>query len=43
MGSDLSKHEETKGHAGIQLGMGLMMGGLMNSKDEARNFINGFN
>jgi len=43
MGSDLRKHPETEGHLGIQLGMVMMMGGKMNTADDARKFIEGFN
>lgn len=43
MGSDLNKHPETAGHIGIQLGVGLMMIGDLNTSDKMRKFINGFN
>ena len=43
MGSDLSKHPETANHAGIQLGMGLLMIGQLNTQAEMRKFIEGFN
>lgn len=43
MASDLSKHPETEGHSAIQLGMMLMMGGHLSSKEEMRRFIDGFN
>lgn len=43
MASDLGKHEETAGHAGIQLGMVMLMGGQLNSEAEMRRFIEGFN
>lgn len=43
MGSDLGKHPETAGHAGIQMGLMLMLGGHLNSVDEMRKFIEGFN
>ncbi len=43
MASDLNKHPETEGHPGIGLGMALFMGGQMNTPDEARKFIEGFN
>jgi len=43
MGSDLSKHPETEGHAGIQIGIMLVMGGQMDTADDARKFIEGFN
>ena len=43
MCSDLDKHPETAGHAGIEMGMMLMMGGLLSSRAEAEKFIQGFN
>lgn len=43
MGSDLNKHPDTKDHAGIQLGMALLLGGQMNTVEDARKYINGFN
>lgn len=41
--SDLSKHEETKNHLAIGLGMNLMMAGKLDSAEEMRKFIEGFN
>jgi hypothetical protein len=43
MGSDLGKHPETRGHAGIQLGMMLLMAGQLSTPNEMRKFIEGFN
>lgn len=43
MVSDLGKHDETRGHAAIPIGMMLMMGGYLSSKDEMSKFIDGFN
>lgn len=43
MGSDLGKHDETKNHAAIELGMMLLMGGHLNSQEKMRKFIQGFN
>ncbi len=43
MCSDLSKHPETANHAGIQLGSMLMFGGQMNTPEDARKWIDGFN
>ncbi len=43
MSSDLSKHPETEKHAGITLGMMLLMSGKLNTVEEMRKFINGFN
>lgn len=40
MASDLNKHEETRGHIGIELGMNLLMNG---ATAEIRSFIEGFN
>ena len=41
--SDLNKHPETEGHSAIMLGMMLMMGGHLSTKEEMRKFIEGFN
>jgi hypothetical protein len=41
--SDLTKHPETDGHAGIQMGVMLRFGGLLNTPHEVEKFINGFN
>lgn len=43
MGSDLGKHPDTAAHAGIAMGMMLLVGGLLNEPHEMRHFINGFN
>jgi hypothetical protein len=43
MMSDLRKHPETENHAGIQLGLMMLMGGHLNTTHEAEKFINGFN
>ncbi|HWR36402.1 MAG TPA: hypothetical protein VN622_11085 [Clostridia bacterium] len=43
MVSDLRKHPETENHAGIELGMGLMLIGGLNTPEKMRNFIEGFN
>jgi len=40
--SDLTKHQETKKHAGIELGTRLMMIGQLNTTLDAERFINGF-
>jgi len=40
MGSDLNKHEETRGHIGMQLGMAMLLSG---NWGEMRSFIEGFN
>ena len=41
--SDLGKHPETEGHAAIQLGMLLTMGGQLNTARQMVEFINGCN
>lgn len=41
--SDLGKHDDTRDHLGITLGMGLLMSGNLNSLPEVRNWIVGFN
>jgi hypothetical protein len=43
MVSDLGKHPDTEGHAGIMLGMMLKVGGHMSDAGEVRRFIEGFN
>lgn len=43
MTSDLQKHPETAGHAGSQLGLGLMMTGDLSTGQQMREYINGFN
>jgi hypothetical protein len=41
--SDLRKHPETVGHPGIALALGRMAFGDLTTKDQAREFIEGFN
>lgn len=43
MASDLTKHPETTNHPGMQLGIMMMMNGLLATPREMRAFINGFN
>jgi hypothetical protein len=43
MMSDLTKHEETKNHLGIQLTTMLMFRGMLKTKQEIINHIMGFN
>lgn len=43
MTSDLSKHDDTADHAAIGLGIMMLMGGQLNTPQEMRKFINGFN
>ena len=41
--SDIGKHAELEHHPGRELGMGLLMLGRLNGKEEMRKFIEGFN
>lgn len=43
MVSDLSKHEKTVGHSGIGLGMLMLVAGLLGTRSEMRDWIEGFN
>lgn len=43
MASDLGKHPETVGHVGLELGVMQMMGGMLNTPEQMRHFIEGFN
>lgn len=43
MASDLNKHPETENHAGITMGMMLLMGGHLSTPHDMRKFIDGFN
>lgn len=43
MASDLKNHPETESHAGIELGMMLLMSGNMKTPEDGRRFIEGFN
>jgi hypothetical protein len=43
MGSDLGKHDDTCNHAGIQIGMLLLVQGHLDTPDKMRRFIEGFN
>lgn len=43
MVSDLGKHDETAGHAAIELGMMMLMGGHLSSQSEMIKFIEDFN
>lgn len=43
IGSDLGKHPGTANHAGIQLGMMLLLSGNLRGREEIRRFIEGFN
>lgn len=43
MASDTSKHPETAGHEGNQLGMMLMISGHLGTREEMRRHIEGYN
>lgn len=43
LASDLNKHDGTRGHIAIGLGMSLLMGGNLDTPREMRKFIEGFN
>lgn len=43
MVSDLGKHPETEGHPAIGLGMMMLIGGMLSSKIQMVDFIEGFN
>lgn len=43
MASDLSKHDETRGHSAIMLGLMLRLSGHLDSAEKMRKFIEGFN
>jgi len=40
--SDMGKHEETINHAGVNLGMMMLVSGQLDTKDKMRKFIEGF-
>src|SRR5712671_5011437 len=41
--SDLSKHDETSGHLGIELGASLLFSGFLSTPEAMKEFIMGFN
>lgn len=43
MASDLNKHEETRGHDAMKLGMALQMSGHLANGDKMRKLIEGCN
>ncbi len=43
MASDLGKHDETREHAGIRLGMMMLLARKLEGGEAMRKFINGFN
>ena len=43
IGSDLAKHPDLASHAGIMLGMMMLMSGNLRGPQDIRHFIEGFN
>jgi len=43
MSSDLSKHPETANHPAIQIGLMMVMSGMLENVNKTRKFIEGFN
>lgn len=43
MSSDLGKHDKTKNHSAIKVGMMMLVAGHLNGPEKMRKFINGFN
>lgn len=43
MASDMSKHPETSEHIALEMGTMMLLGGMLNSQKEMRDFIKGFN
>ena len=43
MASDMSNHPENKDHPAISMGLRLRIAGGLDTKEEMREFINGFN
>lgn len=43
MASDMSKHEETKDHLGVSLGALMLLSDNMQTAEDARKWIDGFN
>lgn len=43
MGSDLNKHDETRGHSAVGLGLQMMTGGMLSTPEQMAEFIRGFN
>lgn len=41
--SDMRKHPETANHPALELGVGLCLGGYLNTTIEMEKWINGFN
>lgn len=43
MASDMNKHDETRNHIALDLGMQMLMGGFLSTPAQMANFIKGFN
>ena len=41
--SDMRKHDDTKDHSAIELGVMMLFGGQLQSVDQMKSFIEGFN
>ena len=41
--SDMSKHPETQNHLALEMSMSLKLGGCIDTPNEMRKFIEGFN
>ena len=41
--SDMSKHPETENHKALEMGTMLLLGGNLQTKEQIKNWINGFN
>ncbi len=42
MGNDLNKHDETRDHPGIKLGLQMLIMGQLNAPESMRRYIVGF-
>ncbi len=42
-GSDMNKHDDTRNHSAIELGIMMLFGGQLGDVEAMRKFINGFN
>lgn len=41
--SDMGKHDETTGHIGLELGFTMKLGGLLDTNQQMKDWITGFN
>ena len=41
--SDMRRHDETKNHMGLDLGLTLLMGNHLSTQQQMKTWINGFN